>query len=391
LKKRRIDPLNTRRPKILITFPFFLPAFKAGGPIQSIANLCRQLSDEFEFFIVCGDRDMYDPNLLSGITRNEWNDFEEGKAKVFYLPSSGSGRRSMARLIRSVSPDLVFINGLYSPVFSLIPLFRFSGKRILSARGMLHPGALTQKSRKKEWFIRFIKWSGVPGRVVFHATDQQERDYIHQVFGAGVSVRVAQNFANRIIPKGAAEKHPGDLRIVTIALISPMKNHLLVLQALRNCKANVRYDIYGPVKDESYWQQCQALIRELPSNITVSYKGSIDPARVSETLQQYHGFVMPSKSENFGHALYESLSMGLPVLTSNFTPWNNLQEEQAGWNLSIENEAELTAALEELAGYDQYRQNLLYRGALQKAEKAVDFEQIKQQYRQLFAETSGHY
>ena len=48
--------------RILIFIDWFLPAYKAGGPIRSIANLVDNLHADFDFYIVTGDRDLGDKN-----------------------------------------------------------------------------------------------------------------------------------------------------------------------------------------------------------------------------------------------------------------------------------------------------------------------------------------
>jgi glycosyltransferase involved in cell wall biosynthesis len=96
------------------------------------------------------------------------------------------------------------------------------------------------------------------------------------------------------------------------------------------------FDIYGPIKDVNYWEICKNIILDMPANIHVNFKGSIEPIFVQETLQNYHALILPSKGENFGHAIYESLSVGRPVITSNYTPWNGLNEAQIGWNVATE-------------------------------------------------------
>ena len=43
--------------KILVFIDWYLPGFRAGGPIRSCANLISHLSDEFDFNIVTTDTD----------------------------------------------------------------------------------------------------------------------------------------------------------------------------------------------------------------------------------------------------------------------------------------------------------------------------------------------
>ena len=44
----------------------------------------------------------------------------------------------------------------------------------------------------------------------------------------------------------------------------------------------------------------------------------------------------PTFGENFCHVIREALSAGCPVLISDQTPWRNLQECGAGWDLPLE-------------------------------------------------------
>ena len=74
---------------------------------------------------------------------------------------------------------------------------------------------------------------------------------------------------------------------------------------------------------------------KLPVNIKAQYKGELAPEKIQEPLLESHVFILPSKSENFGHALLGALNAGRPVITSRFTPWNDLEAAQAGINSDL--------------------------------------------------------
>ena len=345
---------------IFITIPWFLPAFRAGGPIQSVANLIENFTVDIEYRIFCADEDL-NREPLTGIVKNEWTNYNT-HTKVWYAEKENVSD-VVCKEIANIKPDVLYIIGLFSWHFNIVPmLFCKADRKIISVRGMLHPGALSQKRVKKQLFLKGLKILGVTSKNIFHATDEIEKQFIKNEFGVNTSILVAGNFAKNIAAQLPLEKTASYLIMVTIALISPMKNHLMVLEALKQCSANIKYNIYGPVKDETYWQKCKAVIAELPTNITVQYHGEIAPGFVVKVFEQQHVLIMPSKSENFGHAIAESLSAGKPVITSNNTPWKNLELNNAGINVDTDVQS-IAKAISFFAMLDQSEYNRFVTGS----------------------------
>jgi glycosyltransferase involved in cell wall biosynthesis len=159
---------------------------------------------------------------------------------------------------------------------------------------------------------------------------------------------------------------------------------LETLKALEN-EISVEYHIYGPVKDPEYWQACQQVIATLKPSIQVTYHGNIHPTEVTATLQQYHFFVLPSKGENFGHAIYESLNAGRPVIISDQTPWKRLQEQEAGWDLDLRDPQSLPEAILHASRMGQAEYNQCCEGAQGVARRFVTESDFAGQYKVLFS------
>jgi glycosyltransferase involved in cell wall biosynthesis len=401
----KTKPLTPK--KIFITIPWFVPAFRAGGPVQSVANLVKEFQEGIEYFVFTSDTDLNGAEL-GEVEINQWVRFN-GHTQVWYAgPEKISD--TLVKQAESIKPDLIFIIGLFSWHFNIVPMLFCKGPRkILSTRGMLHPGALSQKKWKKKIYLKLFSLLEYQYKVDFHATDEEEADYIRNNWpplvpaGPGHSggspaegkespltlskmgnTFVAGNFPNKIGLLPLPPKVSGKLILISIGIISPMKNILLVLQALEKVSSEIQYDLYGPVKDEAYWDLCKQQIKLLPENIQVAYHKEIDPVRVKEVLSQSHIFILPSKSENFGHAIYEALSAGRAVITSMNTPWNDLRVSKAGMNVSVDYTIELTEAIEFFVGMDEEALSEWQQGAFEYVEKAVDVEKIREEYRRMF-------
>ena len=102
---------NLNKPVILILIDWFLPAYKAGGPVRSVANLIENLKNDFEFKIVTGDRDLGDTSPFKDVKTNSW--IQKDDYQIMYLSPEQNKEKIKAILINE-KYDKVYLNSLFS-------------------------------------------------------------------------------------------------------------------------------------------------------------------------------------------------------------------------------------------------------------------------------------
>lgn len=327
---------------VCIFIDWYLPGYKAGGPIQSIANLVSNLSKYKKFYIVTRNTDYCDTIPYPSIEPNTWIQQSEN-VSVYYFSSNNLTYHSIKKIIIENHFETIYLNGIFSVKFTLLPLFIAQKIKnlniIVGGRGMLAPAALAIKPFKKKAFLFVAKILNLFTNVKFHATNETEKEYIQNIFGTNNKIFVAPNLAKPFSTSefNVINKEVGELKIVNIARVAPEKNLLYALQVMQHVKSKITFNIYGPTYNESYWQKCKDIIATLDKNINVIYHGAIDNALVNELLKTNHVMFMPTQGENFGHIILESLQAGRPVIISNLTPWNNLEYHNCGFDLSLDN------------------------------------------------------
>jgi glycosyltransferase involved in cell wall biosynthesis len=345
-----------KKPKVLVFVRNYLPGYKSGGVLRTIANTVNWLSNDYEFWIVTRDRDLGNDEPYHEIQINEWQCVDG--AMVRYLPSELITTNSLVKLIANTPHDLIHLNSYFDPVFTLrVMLARKFGwlpntPLLLSPRGEFGDGSLKLKYAKKIIFINASKLIGLFTGITWHATSNYElQDIINVLHGNANDIKVAMDLPNKVTPEATKTLSLSNdfLRIVFISRLSREKNLDFVLRVLGKIKSKIIFDIYGPDEDVMYWKECQALIKQLPKNIAPTYHGPVAPNKVAEIFSEYDLFFFPSKGENYGHVIAESISVGTKVLISKNTPWLDLENDGLGWDVDLKNESVFVNIIENLA------------------------------------------
>lgn len=343
---------NKKLKRILICMDWYEPGFKAGGPIRSVVNIINALKDEFEFYVLTSAFDLGETEPYENIEADQW--FDKDGVIIKYMSKANMKPSAIKANILEINPDLLYLNSLFSRLYTLAPLSLISKIPVVIApRGMLGEGALEIKRFKKLIFLRMAKWMRFYKRVIWHASTVKEEAEIKAVFGSNAEVVIARNIPTTKQLKFediSKERNTGEVRFVFISRISRKKNLHLAVHALRSIKADrpVKFDIYGNIEDEDYYKKFRSYIQSY-GNVTIAYHGALNPSLLPQTFLYADYFILPTKHENFGHAIVESWANGCPVILSQNTPWRDLKEKKLGWDVDLKNPAELVDAVQEAA------------------------------------------
>ena len=372
--------------KILIFTDSFLPGYKGGGPITSISNLVILLNNHFDILICTRDRDFGDTEPYKDIEQDKITKYKE--YNVIYL--SSMDKQSLSKVIIDFNPDLLYLNSFFSKTTQIVMFlnkFTFKKKLIVAPRGELQENALNIKKTKKSIYLAIYKLLGFYKNIHFHSTDTIETDSIKNMFGIDAITQL-QN-AVKINNFEPLMKKENELKIIFVSRVSRKKNLHYALNLLKNIKYDIVFDIYGPKEDMNYWNECQNIIDTLPKNIHVSYRGSLSQNEIVGKMREYHTFLFPTLSENFGHVIVESMQAGLVPLISDQTPWLNLDDINAGWDIPLNNDKLHIKAIEKLyvMGTEEYAKKSL--AIMKYIHNKLDMQKLAKDYTKFFNKIIG--
>lgn len=347
------------------------------------------MKEDYEVYVFTGDRDLGDIKPYKNIITDKWLNQHDG-IHLFYASPAYLKKKNILQQIRELSPDYIYLNSMFSKYFAIYPLLmkrqgKISAKMVLAPRGMLKESAVSFKPFKKQLFLTVLRAMGVQKYIAFQATDATEVKDIKRYFGEGASINYIPNFPG--IQQAYIEppaKQVGELKMVFVGRIHPIKNLDLLLQCLQTVRATIRLTIVGAIEDAGYWQQCDKLIDSLPENIMVKLVNDVPHQELELILLKQHLFCLPTRGENFGHAIFEALAAGRPVLISDQTPWRNLESRHAGWDLSLNDALGFTTVIEKVATMTQEELNEWSKGAWQYCSDYIQQSDIKSAYYKLF-------
>jgi glycosyltransferase involved in cell wall biosynthesis len=326
-----------RRPRVLVIADFYLPGFRAGGPVRAISNTIRRLASDADFFVVTKDHDA-DGTPYRDVQRGRWT-AGSTFGRVFYTPRLTPN--VLRRCVVDSACDVIWLNSFFSRGSIGVLAYRRMGRIrrpvLLAPRGEFAPGALALKPRRKAIGRRLLQWTGCLRSIHWLASSDLEWEQVGKAIGAASITCIPESVAD-VADDGERwpRKSKGRLRAVFAGRIVPTKNLSFLLEVLGRCDGGIHLDVVGPIEDPVYWDTCRALMARLPPGVTVAYVGEAAHHDLQRRLPTYDVLILPTLGENFGHVVVEAWAAGCPVLLSDRTPWRQLEAQGLGWDIALD-------------------------------------------------------
>lgn len=253
---------------------------------------------------------------------------------------------SLAAIINKY--DLIHNNGqwLMGNYYARLLAGRARKPLIISPRGMLEPWALGSKELKKKIAWRLYEKRNLDSAVAFHATSSAEAESLRRL-GFRQPIAVISN----------------GVELSSVAVDTKQKKTVLFLSRIDVKKGLERLiSIWGRQMssfpdwelviagdgDKRYMSQLKKSVQDKGMSGRVRWAGFVEDEMKKSLYKNASVFILPTFSENFGNAIAEALSSGIPVVTTKGTPWDDIQTERCGWYVENSEKAIETALAEAL-------------------------------------------
>lgn len=321
--------------RILHVTPAYLPAYRYGGPIQSVHALNKYLvraGAEVTVYTTAidGPKNLDVPLSVTTDLRPVDRD---GVQVCYFRPAlrswfySADMRRALAA--RALDFDIIHITSVFLAASTLgARAARAAGvPYVISPRGSLMTAPLEKKSPlKKRLYMGLLERKNLENADAVHfTTESEKREY------ESLGYRLRRGL---VIPNGldSDSLSPGDPAAFRKKFgIAPEKKIVLFLGRLSWKKgldtlipafAEVAKEfpdavlVIAGVDGENYRPTLNRLVAESGAGEKVIFTGSADSREKTEAFRNAEVFVLPSYSENFAITVAESMYFGVPVVVS---------------------------------------------------------------------------
>jgi hypothetical protein len=181
-----VQPLRADRPRVLLVVGYYLPGFKAGGILRSVANIVDHLHLTFNFLVLTRDHDFGDHAPYPGLSVGGWQRI--GHASVRYLTERETSIEALRQIVDEAACDAIYLNSFFEPICIKVLANLRRGRNasrpvVLAPRGEFAWPSLRIKYPKKLAFMLGARVAGMFRDVTWHAANEVEAAEIRRTMG----------------------------------------------------------------------------------------------------------------------------------------------------------------------------------------------------------------
>ena len=241
--------------------------------------------------------------------------------------------------------DIIHQHGIWMPISLYHKKIRNNTiiKSIIQPHGYLEPFRLNISKYKKKIALSLFEKSNLEGANILLACSESEGYKLKEMFPnkdiAIIHNGISDDFFNEPSLKYKGEKKKK--RMLFLSQIIPIKG----LERLFEVFSQIGIDkfenwefLIAGYEDKKYTDSLKKIINSLNLNNLVSFVGPKFDKDKLEIFDNSDIFILPTYNENYGIVVAEALARGIPVITTNGTPWEELNTNNCGLYVNNTNE-----------------------------------------------------
>ena len=295
------------------------------------------------------------------------SNFDNVKALDTYFHPSKSFLKEFKRLLTEMNDyNIIHQHGIWVPISKLTfeANKRYKSIVIIQPHGYLEPYSLNMSRLKKKLAYYLFEKSNLERAKLLIACSYEEYLNLKVIFPskdiAIIPNGVSEDFytANSENDYFNNDKYLGRKNILFLSRIHPLKGLVRLLEAYAIIDQEIRKNwniIIAGIDQDNHSQELQKIAKNLNISNFVYFEGEKFKEEKVNIMSSADLFILPTFSENYGIVVAESLSRGVPVLTTKAAPWSLLEKENCGFwannsqeGIKIELERAMLLSKEEL-------------------------------------------